>query len=92
MCLTLTELPVLGDHLAVAAVALTGVGAIAVYTAALPFTWVLVALIHICNRRQGRRVGEIEFDLTLKFHFTSRDCFTFQAPTLELLYCAGIPQ
>lgn len=48
-CLTLTELPVLGDHLAVATVAVTGVGAIVVYTAALPFTWVIVTLIHIYN-------------------------------------------
>lgn len=43
----LTKLPVLSDHLAVAAVALTGVGAIAVNTAALSFTWVIVALIHV---------------------------------------------
>lgn len=43
----LTELPVLGDHLAVAAVAVTGIGAVAVYTAALLFTRVLVAFVHI---------------------------------------------
>lgn len=54
--LTLTELPVLGDHLAVAAVALTGVGAIAVYAAALSFTWVLVTLVHICNGRQRKKI------------------------------------
>lgn len=46
-CLTLTELPVLGDHLAVAAVALAGVGAVAVHALALPFTGVVLALIHI---------------------------------------------
>ena len=54
--LTLTELPVLGDHLAVAAVALAGVGAVAVYTAALPFAWVLVTLVHICNQRQKKKI------------------------------------
>lgn len=78
MRLTLTELPVLGDHLAVAAVALAGVGAIAVYTAALPFTWVLVTLIHIYNRRKESKgrgsTIEIECDITLQLHFTSRDC------------------
>lgn len=58
LCLTLTELPVLGDHLAVAAEALTGVGSIAVYTVALPSTWVLVTLIHIYNRRQGRQADD----------------------------------
>lgn len=56
LCLTLTELPVLSDHLAVAAVALAGVGTVAVYAAALPFTWVLVTLIHIYNRRQAKDV------------------------------------
>lgn len=76
MCLTLTELPVLGDHLAVATVALAGVGAIAVYTAALPFTWVLVTLIHIYNQRKESRGSsvEIECDITSQLHFTSRDC------------------
>ncbi len=52
----MTELPVLGDHLAVAAVTLTGVGAIAVYTVALPFTWVLVTLIHIYKWNQIKKV------------------------------------
>lgn len=56
VCLTLTELPVLGDHLAVAAVAVTGIGAIVVYTAALPFAWVLVTLIHVCNGRRRKTV------------------------------------
>ncbi len=51
----MTELPVLGDHLAIAAVALTGVGAIAVYAAALPFTWVLVTLIHIYRWSQRKK-------------------------------------
>jgi len=58
--LTLTELPVLGDHLAVAAVALTGIGAVAVYTAALLFTRVLVAFVHICDGRQGCRLKRQE--------------------------------
>lgn len=56
LCLTLTELPILGDHLAVATVALAGVGAIVVYAAPLPFTWVLVTLIHICDERQRKKV------------------------------------
>lgn len=47
--LTLTELPVLGDHLAVAAVALAGVGAVAVDAAALPLARVLITLVHVCQ-------------------------------------------
>lgn len=50
--LTLTGLPVLGDHLAVATVALTGVGTVRVDAATLPFARVSVALIHICSRKQ----------------------------------------
>lgn len=73
-CLTLTELPVLGDHLAVAAVAVTGVGAIVVYTAALPFTWVIVTLIHIYSGGQRRKVEEIKCNTTSQPYFTSRDC------------------
>lgn len=46
-CLTLTEFPVLGDHLAIASVALTRVGTIAVYAATLSFTRVLFTLVHI---------------------------------------------
>lgn len=96
LCLTLTELPVLGDHLAVAAVALTGIGAVAVYTAALPFTRVLVTLVHICDGRRRKKVkaedreGEYERSNTT-LHCSSR-LYTFQALTLELLCCAGIPQ
>lgn len=52
--LTLTELAVLGDHLAVAAVALTGIGAIAVHAAALPFARVAVTFIHVCVGRRGK--------------------------------------
>ena len=73
----MTELPVLGDHLTVAAVALTAVGAIAVYTAALPFTWVTVTLIHIYKKREKvmvehRTTGkEIKSSSALQHYFTS---------------------
>jgi len=81
----LTELPVLSDHLAVATVAVTGIGSIAVNTAALPFTWLLVTLIHICNRRQRKKVktkhreGEYKTscNITLLFLFFGRDCTLF---------------
>lgn len=91
LCLTLTELPVLSDHLAVAAVALTGIGAIAVNTAALPFTWVILTLIHICKGRQRKKYKtkkERSFNATLycssissaeTVHFPSLD---FGAPLL----------
>lgn len=48
----MTVLPVLGDHLAVATVAVAGVGAVRVDAAALPSARVGVALVHICNRKQ----------------------------------------
>lgn len=72
--LTLTELSILGDHLAVAAVAVTGIGAIAVYTVALSFTWLIVTLIHIYNGRQGRKVEEIKWNTTPQPNFARRDC------------------
>lgn len=72
--LTLTELSVLGDHLAVAAVAVTSIGAIAVYTVALSFTWLIVTLIHIYNGRQGRKVEEIKWNTTPQPKFARRDC------------------
>lgn len=72
--LTLTGLSVLGDHLAVATVAVTSVGAIAVYTVALSFTWLIVTLIHIYNGRQGRKVEEIKWNTTPQPNFARRDC------------------
>lgn len=45
--LTLTELPILGDYLAVAAEALTTVGAVAVCTTAFSVTWITLTFIHI---------------------------------------------
>ena len=94
----MTELPVLGDHLAVTTVALTGIGAIVVHTVAFPFTWVLVTLIHICNGRQRKKVktekvktrDQMQHYIAVPFH--QQRLYTFQGLTLELLYCAGIPQ
>lgn len=60
-CLTLTELPVLGDHLAVAAVAVAGVGAVAVHALALAFTGVVLTLIHIYKQRHTG--GEAGFSI-----------------------------
>lgn len=45
--LTLTELPVLGDDLAEAGVAVAGVGAVAVDAAAFAFARLVVALVHV---------------------------------------------
>lgn len=49
LSLTLTELPVLGDHLAIAADAAAGVGAKAVTAAAFSFTRVFLTFIYICK-------------------------------------------
>lgn len=48
----MTELPVLRDHLAVAAVTMTSVGTVRVDAATVPFARVSVTLVHICNRKQ----------------------------------------
>lgn len=69
----MTELPVLGDHLAVAAVAVAGIGAIVVYTAALAFARVLVTLIHIWETEKDS-TEETECNVILQIHFTSGDC------------------
>lgn len=98
LCLTLTELPVLGDHLAVATVALTGVGAVAVHAAAPPFTGVLVTLVYIYEGGQRKDVktekesirGRMRHDIAVPFH--QQRLYTFQDLTLELLYYTGIPQ
>lgn len=45
--LTLTELPVLGDHLTVADMAVAGVGAVAVDAAAFAITRVVFALVYV---------------------------------------------
>lgn len=57
--LTLTELPVLGDHLAVAGAAVAGVGAVAVDAAAFALARVVLALVHIYTA-DGERERERE--------------------------------
>lgn len=57
--LTLTELPVLGDHLAVAGAAVAGVGAVAVDAAAFALARVVLALVHIYTA-DGEREREKE--------------------------------
>lgn len=59
--LTLTELPVLGDHLAVAGAAVAGVGAVAVDAAAFALARVVLALVHIYaadRERERKRENE----------------------------------
>lgn len=79
----MAELPFLGDDLAVAAVALTGVGPEGVHTLALPLARVLFALVHICeeikedrDRETEKQTEREEFccDITLQFHFTTGVC------------------
>ena len=53
ICLTLTELPVLGDDLTVATVAVTRVGPKGVHTVAPAFTRAVLTLIDICEWREG---------------------------------------
>ena len=55
--LTLTELSVVGDDLAVAAEAVAGVGAKRVDTAALPSTRALLTLVHVCMDTRGTGGG-----------------------------------
>lgn len=53
--LTLTELPVLGDHLAVAGVAVAGVGAVAVDASAFAFARVVLALVYVYMADRDRK-------------------------------------
>lgn len=56
---TLTELPVLSDHLAVASMAVAGIRAVAVDAATFTFARVVFALVHIyAADREGEREQE----------------------------------
>lgn len=78
----MTELPVLGDDLAVAAAAVAGVGAVSVDAAALPFAGVGVALVHVW--RQEAAMGGTAEDRRRRDQIQGSNripaLFTFQGP------------
>lgn len=78
----MTELPVLGDHLAVATVTLTGVGAVRVDAATLPFARVGVTLIHICNRKQKATAEDRRKRDQIQGNAILQRCLLSKVPTL----------